>query len=72
MKSDIEQIKDNNKIFVSADKSRNAYMLQQEEYTKLLKEKVTKTYKKVTRKKLFNMNRTSKEITGKLPISDRI
>ena len=72
MKSNIEQIKDNNKIFVSADKSRKTYMLQEEEYTKLLKEKVTKTYKKVTRKKLFNMNRTSKEITGKLPISDRI
>ena len=47
-------------------------MLQQEEYTKLLKENVTKTYKKSTRKKLFNINRTSKEITEKLPISNRI
>ena len=72
LKSDIEQIKINNKIFVSADKSRNTYMLQQEEYTKLLKENVTKTYKKSTRKKLFNINPTSKEITEKLPISDRI
>ena len=42
LNSDIEQIKKNNKIFVSADKSRNT-MLQQEEYTKLLKENVTKT-----------------------------
>ena len=49
LKSDIEQIKNNNKIFVSADKSRNPYMLQQEEYIKLLKENVTKTYKKLTR-----------------------
>ena len=31
LKSDIEKIKNNNKIFVSADKSRNTYMLQQEE-----------------------------------------
>ena len=72
LKSDVEQIKNNNKIFVSADKSRNTYMLQQEEYTKLLKENVTKTYKKSTRKKLFNINRTSKEITEKLKVSDRI
>ena len=72
MKSDIEKIKNNNKIFVSAEKSRNTYMLQQEEYTKLLKKNVTKTYKKSTRKKLFNINPTSKEITEKLPISNRI
>ena len=42
LNSDIEQIKKNNKIFVSADKSRNT-MLQQEEDTKLLKENVSKT-----------------------------
>ena len=71
LKSDIEQIKNKSKIFVSTDKSRNTYMLQQEEYTKLLKENVTKTYKNSTCKKLLNINRTSKEITEKLPISDR-
>ena len=38
LKSDIEEIKNNNKIFVSTDQSRNTYMLQQEEYTNLLKE----------------------------------
>ena len=47
-------------------------MLQQDEYTRLLKENITKTYKKSTRKKLFNINRTTKKITEKLPISDRI
>ena len=71
LKSDIEQIKNKSKIFVSTDKSRKTYILQQEEYTKLLKENVTKTYKNSTCKKLFNINRTSKEITEKLPISDR-
>ena len=47
LNSDIKQIK-KNKIFVSTGKSRNTYMLQHEEYTKLLKENVTKTYKKLT------------------------
>ena len=72
LKSDIEQMKNNSKIFVSADKSRYTYMLQQEEYTKLLKEKVTKTYKKSTHKKLFNINRTAKKIAEKFSIYDRI
>ena len=57
---------------VSVDKSKNTYMLQQEEYTKLLTENVIKTYKKSTRKKQFNINCTAKKITEKLPISDRI
>ena len=43
-------------------------MLQQEEYTKLLKKNVTKTCEKLARKKLFNINRTLKKITEKLPI----
>ena len=43
-------------------------MLQQEEYTKLLKENVTKTCEKLARKKLFNINRTLKKITEKLLI----
>ena len=39
LKRDIEQIKNNNKTFVSAGKCRNTYMLQQEKYNKVIKEK---------------------------------
>ena len=58
---DIKRIKNNNKIFVSADKSRKTYTLQQEGYTKLLKENITIAYKKSTCKKLLNINRTAKK-----------
>ena len=37
-------------------------MLQQEECTKLLMENVTKTYNKPARKKIFNINCTTKKI----------
>ena len=46
LKNDIEHIKESNKIFVFADKSRNIYEVEQEEYKKLLKENISKSYKK--------------------------
>ena len=42
LKNDIEHIKKSNKIFVFADKSRNIYDVEQEEYKKLLIENITK------------------------------
>ena len=49
LNSDIEQKKNNNKIFVSRDRSRNNYMLRQEEYTKLIKKNVIRNYNESTR-----------------------
>ena len=67
LKSDIEQTKNNN----SADKCRNTWSYKKKKI-KLLKEDIAKTCKKLPRKNLFNINRTSKKILEKLPISDRI
>ena len=72
LKNDIERIKKSHKIFIFADKSRNIYDVEQEEYKKLLKENITKNYKKSNLKKLHNINKSAKKITEKLPISDRI
>ena len=44
--SDLKSIKNSNKIFVPADKTRNMYGLEPKEYEKLLNDNVTKTYKK--------------------------
>ena len=54
LKNDIEHIKKSKKIFVFANKSRNIYEVEQEEYKKLLKESITKTYKKSNLTKLYN------------------
>ena len=68
LKNDIDHIKKSNKIFVFADKSRNIYEVEQEEYKKLLKENLKKS--NLTR--VYNINKNAKKITEKLPISDRI
>ena len=62
LKYDIQHIKQSNKIFVLADKSRNIYEVEQEEYKKLLKENI-KTYKKSNLTKLYNINKSAKKIT---------
>ena len=68
LKKDIKMIKSNNKVFVPADKSRNIYKLENDEYSKLLKENVTKTYKESNFNKVRNINNKAKQITRTLKI----
>ena len=63
LKNDIEHIKKSNKIFAWADKSRNIYKVEQEEYKKLLKENIIKNYEKSNLTKLYNINKSAKKIT---------
>ena len=72
LKDDIRDIKSINKVFVPADKSRNIYKLENEQYSKLLRENVTKTYKKSNFNKVRNTNNKAKKITENLPVADRI
>ena len=50
-KNDIDNIKSSNKIFAPADKSRNIYKLEKDDYKKLLTENITKTYEKIIKNK---------------------
>ena len=72
LKNDINEINIYNKILVSADKSRNLYKLEKDQYQKLFKENITKTYKKSTNKKIEKINYTAKQITENLSIADRV
>ena len=72
LKEDIKDIKSIDKILVPANKSRNIYKLENDQYCKLLTEGVTKTYKKSNFNKVCNINRKVKKITENLPIADRI
>ena len=65
-------LKNINKIFVFPNKSRNIYEVEQEEYKNLIKEDITKNYKKSKLTKQYNINKSAEKITEKLPISDRI
>ena len=45
LRNDIKQIHRSNKLFVSADKSRNIYKVSKASYERMMHENVTKTYK---------------------------
>ena len=72
LKNDIDDIKRSDKIFVQADKSRNIYKLEKDDYEKLLTENITKTYKKSSRKKVYTINRNAKKLAEDLLIGDRV
>ena len=48
------------------------YKLENEQYSKLSRENVTKTYKNSNFNKAHNINNKAKKITGNLPVADRI
>ena len=52
LKKDIQQIRQSNQLFVSADKSRNIYKMNKEVYEKLMHENITKTYQKTNESKI--------------------
>ena len=72
LKNDIKELRENDKVFVSADKSLNIYKMEKDEYKKLLFENVTKTYKKTTEEKLKTINKGAKTIAQKLELDDRV
>ena len=72
LKHDIKEIKTSNKIFISADKSRNSYSVEKDEYNKYLKENITKSYRKSTESKLETINLNAQKIAKRLEIDDRM
>ena len=72
LKEDINEIKNSNKIFVAADKSRNICQMEKEQYNKLLHENITKTYKKTNKNRINAINKTAKKIASDLELEDRI
>ena len=72
LNDDIERINTTEKVLVKADKSRNIYQLDENDYKKYLRENITKTYKKSNKKRLNAVNKQAKKIAEKLNIDDRI
>ena len=72
LNNDINKINTSDKVFVAADKSRHIYKMEKGQYKKLLKENITKTYKKSNKRKIYNINWEAKKITEKLSLDDRV
>ena len=72
LRDDIKEIKASNKRLVSADKSGNIYKIEKDEYKKLLRDDITKTYKKSNGKKLRDINFAAKKLAEKFSVVDRV
>ena len=69
---DISSIKKSKNVFVKADKTGNIYETSPETYKKLLKENITREYKKADNTIIQETNFEAKKITEKLHIEDRV
>ena len=70
--SDIQEIKNSGKVIVHADKTRNMYELDSNEYKKLLNDNITKTYKKCDQSVVKDVNKEASKIVDKLGLCDRV
>ena len=70
--ADITEIKHSKNVYVLAEKTNNVYKMPASEHNKLLKENVTKTYKKALEKLQKSINFEAKSMAKDLQLSDRI
>ena len=72
LKKDIQEVRQSNQLFVSADKSRNIYEMNKEDYEKAMHENITKTYKKTNQSKIKTINKSAKKMANRLDLEGRI
>ena len=72
LNSDITKIKKSKKIIVSADKSTNLYKMEVDQYRKIVKENVTKTYKKAPETTEKDINQDASKIVTKLKLAEKV
>ena len=69
---DIKAINNSDKVFVSADKSRNIYKMDKEQYTKLINENIAKAYRKTNKNSVNKINKDAKKIAKSLSTDGRV
>ena len=72
LKEDLKAIKNENKVYVNADKTRNLYGIEPEAHEKLLLDTITDKYRKCTPKEVADVNREAKNIVSDIGLSDRV
>ena len=72
LSSDVKDLKNSNSVFVAADKTTNLYKMDKSAYDKLLKDNVTKSYKKTSDTKKQSIDREGKAIATNLRLIDRM
>ena len=70
--NDLNKVKTSPNVFVFADKTKNVYETTPENYNKIVKDNVTKTYKLIDNDVIEEINFELSQITNNLSVSDRI
>ena len=72
LKDDLKEIKNEEKVIIAADKTRNFYKMEKEMYEKLLNNNITKDYKKVDDKLADRIAKEDKKAAIELEVADRM
>ena len=72
LKADLKEITSTNKVLIFADKTRNIYATDADNYQKLLRDNITKKYKIADTSVVDSINNELVDIAAKLDIEDRI
>ena len=72
LKRHVKKTNSSDKVLVFADKSRNVYELDKTQYEKLLRENITKSYRKTDERSADSVNQELNDIATKVDIGDRI
>ena len=70
--NDIFEMRNTEKVIIPADKTRNLYTMEKDDYNKYFAENITKTYKKSNMNKVNKLNLEVKKIADKLSIPNRV
>ena len=72
LQHDLEKLKENPDLVIPADKTSNHYTTPVSEYNKLLKENVTKEYKKCTEDHVLKVDKEAAKIAKKYDLEERM
>ena len=72
LKDDTKRIKKETKLLIAADKTTNFYKLEPSTYNDLLRQNITKSYKKAQPNTTRAIHSENKNIATKLGIDDRV
>ena len=72
LNQELEEIQNEPKLLVAADKTHNHYNVDPADYKKLIEKDINKDYKKETTRNVQNVNQAHKSIVKKLGIKDRV
>ena len=72
LKDDVSEIKNSQNLYVFADKTTNIYKMEKEDYGKLLKDNISKSYKKSSCDVKKDIDKEASEIAKQLKLDEKM